>query len=147
MKLKLAKYGADQAEVVNQSISNQWQGLFDLRKAKPAPGEKPEKTDKQKAADSAAFQAEEERNIRYWDSVLEEPLGKLKLAEALLARYTVTEFDPDRLDKLEFLRGRVGDLIRESDPAKVVGDSGLCGMIRQLFGERGINRLKQRVLA
>ena len=32
--LKLAKYGADQSEVVSQSISNQWQGLFDLKKSK-----------------------------------------------------------------------------------------------------------------
>ena len=51
--LKLAKYGADQSEVVSQSISNQWQGLFELKKSKPMPGEKVEKTDKQKAADLA----------------------------------------------------------------------------------------------
>jgi hypothetical protein len=43
--LKLAKYGADQSEVVSQSISNQWQGLFELKKSKPMPGEKVEKTD------------------------------------------------------------------------------------------------------
>ena len=48
MQMKLAKFGDDQEEVVNQSISNQWQGVFDLRKTKP--GEKPVKTDKQVAA-------------------------------------------------------------------------------------------------
>ena len=35
MQMKLAKFGDDQEEVVNESISNQWQGLFDLRKTKP----------------------------------------------------------------------------------------------------------------
>ena len=52
--LKLAKYGDDQAEVVDQSIANQWQGLFDLQKKKLAPGEKPQKTREQKAADDFA---------------------------------------------------------------------------------------------
>lgn len=38
-QLKLAAYGEDQAEVVEQSIANGWQGLFEPRKA----AKKPEK--------------------------------------------------------------------------------------------------------
>ena len=56
MKLKLQRYGDDQAAVVDQSISNQWQGLFDLKKTKTAFGEKPVKTEKQVAADQAWFE-------------------------------------------------------------------------------------------
>lgn len=41
--VKLAKYGEQQEEVVEQSVSNQWQGLFDLQVVKPMPGEKPKK--------------------------------------------------------------------------------------------------------
>ena len=41
MKVKLARYGSQQDAVVSQSIENQYQGLFDLKVSKPAPGEKP----------------------------------------------------------------------------------------------------------
>jgi len=53
MKLKLSRYGADQDAVVNQSISNQWQGLFELKdKKKP---DRPQKSPEQRAADDAMF--------------------------------------------------------------------------------------------
>ena len=52
-KLKLQRFGDDQAAVVDQSIANGWQGLFDLKKKKT--GEKPVKTDVQVAKDNEAF--------------------------------------------------------------------------------------------
>jgi len=41
MQMKLVKYGADQDAVVNQSISNQWQGVF-FPKQLPKPSMKTE---------------------------------------------------------------------------------------------------------
>jgi hypothetical protein len=38
MKIKLQRYGTDQAAVVDQSIANQWQGLFDLQEGKASAG-------------------------------------------------------------------------------------------------------------
>ena len=56
MKLKLSRFGADQQAVVDQSIAGQYQGLFELKKAMPRPGEKVEKTDQQKAADQRVLE-------------------------------------------------------------------------------------------
>jgi hypothetical protein len=65
MKLKLSRYGADQDAVVNQSISNQWQGLFELKdKKKP---DRPQKSPEQRAADDAMFIAAQDRASRGWD--------------------------------------------------------------------------------
>jgi hypothetical protein len=139
--LKLSKYGADQSEVVNQSISNQWQGLFELKKAKIAPGEKPEKTDKQKAADLAALEAMESRNRKFWDSVLHDPIMRLRLCDALLARYEIRD-DMDVPDRIDELKDRVAEFIRAADPAKVLGDPHVKSMVWKMFGDRGINRLK-----
>ena len=124
MQMKLAKYGADQDAVVNQSISNQWQGLFDLKVSKPAPGEKPVKTDKQIAADNERWQQMQDRCGREWDRHLADPLAKLKL-----------------------LREQMAGLLREANAAKVYADPHLRSTVWQVFGDRGIARLKQRAAA
>jgi hypothetical protein len=51
-KLKLSRFGNNQAAVVDQSIANGWQGLFAIKQVK---GEKPVKTDKQIEADRQAL--------------------------------------------------------------------------------------------
>lgn len=145
MQMKLAKFGDDQEEVVNESISNQWQGLFDLRKTKP--GEKPVKTDKQVAADNERWQAAQDRNAREWDKRLGEPLAKLKLADALLARYNVRSDEPGHDERMEWLRERVADLLRESDAKLVAGDPCLVAMICQVWGERGVKKIRARAAA
>lgn len=147
MQMKLAKFGAEQEEVVNQSISNQWQGLFDLRKTKLALGEKPVKTDKQVAADNERWQQTQDRNAREWDKRLGEPLGKLKLADALLARYNVRSDEPGHDERMEWLQERVADLVREADPKLVAGDPCLVAMICQLWGERGVKKIHARAAA
>jgi len=145
MQMKLAKFGNDQEEVVNQSISNQWQGLFDLRKTKL--GEKPVKTDKQVAADNERWQQAQDRNAREWDKRLGEPLAKLKLADALLARYNVRNDEPGHDERMEWLRERVADLLRESDAKLVAGDPCLIAMICQFWGERGVKKIHARAAA
>ena len=147
MQMKLAKYGADQDAVVNQSISNQWQGLFDLKVLKPAPGEKPVKTDKQIAADNERWQQMQDRCGREWDRRLAEPLAKLKLADALLARYMVRQDEVGHDERMEWLREQMAGLLREANAAKVYADPHLRSTVWQVFGDRGIARLKQRAAA
>jgi hypothetical protein len=147
MKLKLARYGDDQAAVVEQSISNQWQGLFELKKSKPGFGEKPVKTDKQVAADNERWQHAQDRNAREWDKRLGEPLAKLKLADALLARYNVRNDELGHDERMEWLRERVADLLRESDAKLVAGDPSLLAMIRQFWSEKGVLKIRARAAA
>ncbi len=147
MQMKLAKFGNDQEEVVNQSISNQWQGLFDLKKSKPGFGEKPVKTDKQVAADNERWQQAQDRNAREWDKRLGEPLAKLKLADALLARYNVRNDEPGHDERMEWLQERVADLLRESDAKLVAGDPSLTAMVCQFWGERGVKKIRARAAA
>ena len=147
MQMKLVKYGADQDAVVNQSISNQWQGLFDLQRSKPVPGEKPVKTDKQIAAENERFAADEHRCVKGWDQRLAEPLAKLKLADALFARYMVRQDEIGHEERMEWLRDQMAGLLREANAAKVYGDPHLRSTVWQVFGDRGIARLKQRAAA
>jgi hypothetical protein len=141
MKLKLTRYGADQAAVVDQSISNQWQGLFDLKdKKKP---DKPQKSPEQKAADDAMFLAAQERAAKAWDKLEPTPLNKLKLCDALWARYTIHE-DADTAEKLEWLRGVIGLHLREANAREVLDNPNLTTMVFALFGPRGLNRLRER---
>ena len=141
MKLKLSRFGADQQAVVDQSIAGQYQGLFELhKKAAPRPGEKVEKTDKQKAADVARHAEQDAWNARGWDKLEPTPLNRLKLCEAYLARLTIS---PDA-DAMERLRDSTAAALRVADAAEVLGHPHLMSMVRQLFGERGLNRLKAR---
>jgi hypothetical protein len=140
MKLKLSRFGADQDAVVEQSIANQYQGLFELKKAAPRPGEKVEKTDKQRAADVARHAEQDDWNARAWGKLEPTPLNRLKLCEAYLARLTISP-DPDAMERL---RDSTAAALRSADAAEVLGHPHLMSMVRQLFGERGLNRLKAR---
>jgi len=139
-KLKLSRFGADQQAVVEQSIANQYQGLFELKKAAPRPGEKVEKTDKQRAADVARHAEQDDWNARAWGKLEPTPLNRLKLCEAYLARLTIS---PDA-DAMERLRDSTAAALRSADAAEVLGHPHLMSMVRQLFGERGLNKLKKR---
>ena len=140
MKMKLARFGADQAAVVDQSIANQWQGLFEIKKTSPRPGEKPEKTDKQKAADIARHAEQDEWAAKAWGKQEPTPLHRLKLCDAYLARLT---FSDDK-DAIERLRDAAAAALRIADAIEVLNDPHLVGMVRQLFGERGLGRLRER---
>jgi len=139
MKLKLSRFGADQDAVVEQSIAGQYQGLFELHK-KARPGEKVEKTDKQKAADISRHAEQDDWNARVWNKQEPTPLNRLKLCEAYLARLTINP-DPDALERL---KDSTAAALRVADAVEVLGHPHLSSMVRQLFGERGLNRLKNR---
>ena len=146
MQLKLSKFGADQAEVVDQSIANQWQGLFEPKRAKPQPGEKPKKSAEQIQADDAAFTAQKERAARHWDEIKDTPFGRLKLADGLWSRYTI-ERDLDTDDKLDWLKGVIAKELRQVDAAQVLNDPNLTTMVICFFGPGGVKRLKDRAEA
>ena len=144
MQVKLARYGKDQAEVVNQSISNQWQGLFDLKKSKTA--EKPVKTEKQIAADAEALAWANSQSERYWQNLEPNAYNRLKLCDALWARYTINP-DQHTAERLEWLNDVIGLHLRDADPAQVLGDPGLRAMVWCFYGSRGIERLKAKAAA
>jgi hypothetical protein len=139
MKLKLSRFGADQDAVVEQSIAGQYQGLFELHK-KARPGEKVEKTDKQKAADISRHAEQDSWNAKVWNAQEPTALNRLKLCEAYLARLTINP-DPDALERL---KDSTAAALRVADAVEVLGHPHLSSMVRQLFGERGLNRLKNR---
>lgn len=145
MKVKLARYGSQQDAVVSQSIENQYQGLFDLKVSKPAPGEKPVKSDKQIAAENERFAADQSRNEAFWDKYgLRDDLGRLKLCEALLARYTLRSDEIGHGERMEWLRNRVAEALREVPAQPVTNEPSLMSMIRSLWGEKGVYRIKAR---
>jgi hypothetical protein len=140
MKLKLSRFGADQQAVVEQSIAGQYQGLFELKKAAPRTGERAEKTDKQRSADTARHAEQDEWNAKGWNAQEPTSLNRLKLCEAYLARLTISP-DPDALERL---KDSTAAALRSADAAEVLGHPHLNSMVRQLFGERGLNKLKKR---
>lgn len=80
-------------------------------------------------------------SIKYWESVRHTVMGQLRMADALLARYS----DPIAYDfQIQRLRGEVGERLRVADAATVLSDPHIISMVRQLFGERGVQRLKDR---
>jgi hypothetical protein len=139
-KLKLSRFGADQDAVVQQSIANGWQGLFPLKTQK---SEKPVKTDAQVAKDNEAFIRQQDYAIKGWELREPDPLGKLRLCEALLARYTIDP-DPDTPERMEWLKQVASMHIRACDPKDIWNDPHVLGMIRQLFGEPGYRRIRER---
>lgn len=143
MKLKLSRYGNDQAEVVDQSIANQWQGLFDLKKTL-APGEKPKKTREQIAADDANWQWKMQQAEKTAHSIAADPIGELRMLDAVLARLTFQQDDPSYHDRLEQLKSKAAAKIGALDPKVILGHPDLRGMVRQLWGERGVTRLTMR---
>jgi hypothetical protein len=92
---------------------------------KPAPEPAPDRT-------SWAQKASAE----FWSSVTD-PAGRLRFYAARLAR-----LDRSRLDAF---RAEVGAVIRETDPKVVLDDPHVVGMVRELFGERGVMRLREKV--
>jgi hypothetical protein len=71
-----------------------------------------------------------------WNSAVQEsPLNRLKFYDAQLAR------------GVEVNRDRVAELIREAGAAAVLSDRDTIGLVRQLWGERAVEKLRARVKA
>jgi hypothetical protein len=84
------------------------------------------------------LQHQEKKILDHWEeSFKANPIQRLKYLDAVLARTTEAE-------KVERIKWRVAELIRESDARSILGDPHLVTMIRYLYGERGLARLKER---
>ena len=72
----------------------------------------------------------------YWaESVTQNPLNRLRLLDAKLARPNAD---------VDSIKGRAAELIREIGAVKVLSDPDCVSLVRQLFGERGVTRLRER---
>jgi hypothetical protein len=88
-----------------------------------------------------------EANVRYWESVKDNPFHKLRLADAYLARINVGEWT-QRYERVSWLKNYVGDILRSMpDVKEAYGDPHVRAMVRELWGEPGVTRLKGRAEA
>jgi len=149
IETKLLTFGAAQAEVVAQAIKSKWRNLYPL-KAKVVihpemvlPGQK---TEKHKQFDLHQFDSQNERSTAQWNKLEPTPLNSLKKCEAILSRYNVTG-DSLNVEKMAQLSEVVAGHIRNCDPNDVLGEPNLHVMVRQLFKEAGVRRLKERAAA
>jgi hypothetical protein len=68
-----------------------------------------------------------------WNELVQQsPLNRLRFYDAQLAR------------GIEVNKDRVAELIREVGPAAVLSDRDVIGLVRQLWGERAVERLRER---
>lgn len=87
---------------------------------------------------------EVQRSRAYWDeAVRQSPLQRLRYYDARLAR---AGFSGDPAER-ERVKERVAELIREVGASVVLTDPDVISMVRELFGERGVQRLKDRATA
>ena len=72
-------------------------------------------------------------NSATWNELVRQsPLNRLRFYDAQLAR------------GIDVNRDRVAELVREAGPAAVLSDRDAIGLVRQLWGERAIEKLRQR---
>jgi len=142
--LKLSQYGDDQEQVVQQSVANQWTGLFDLKKSKPGPGEKPTKTREQVAADTARWEWQMRDAEKSAYAIASDEIGALRMMDAILARLSFQQEDPHYNDRFETFRHRLGEMLAACDASKAYGDPHVRSMVLQVYGIRGVNRLASR---
>ncbi len=79
-----------------------------------------------------------------WEKVIGKPLGKLKLASAYLARIDTIRDAEMRTERTDWLKERVGGLLREADPAAVLADLECWRLVLRLFSAAGLRRLELR---
>ena len=71
-------------------------------------------------------------NLATWnDLVRQSPLNRLRFYDAQLAR------------GIDVNKDRVAELVREAGAAAVLSDRDAIGLVRQLWGERAVERLKR----
>jgi|LakMenEpi03Aug12_release.lakeMendotaPanAssembly.Ray.scaffolds.fasta_scaffold02204_27 hypothetical protein len=85
------------------------------------------------------LQHQEKKILDHWEESFKvSPIQRLKYLDALLARTTDTE-------RTESIKWRVAELLREVDAGQVLGEPQLVTMVRYLFGEKGLKRLREKV--
>lgn len=143
---RLSEMGDDdvQQAAVDQSVSNNWSGLFEPSAKKPKPGEKPVKSKEMVAADDRRFEHQTYENSKMWEELARDSIGKLRQIDAMLARLQFQHDDPNFLEKLSGLREMAARHLRDCDAKLAYGDPHIRAMVRELWGEAGVNRLRER---
>ena len=96
----------------------------------------PTKTKSEEPKPSHNLEHQFHSNQAMWNSAVQEsPLNRLKFYDAQLAR------------GVDVNRDRVAELIREAGAAAVLSDRDTIGLVRQLWGEKAVERLRARVKA
>jgi hypothetical protein len=95
------------------------------------------------ATSAVDLERQNQHSAREWEKLQPTPFNRLKLCEALWARYTVVP-DYDIFEKMDWLKGVIAMHIRAADPKEVLGDPGLRTMVWCFFGEGGVERLKAK---
>jgi hypothetical protein len=142
--LKLSRFGDDQEGVVEQSVANGYQGLFELKKSKPAPGEKPKKTREQIAADDLNWQWQVQRAEKTAHQLSADPISELRMLDAVLARLSFQQEDLSYSERYERLKSVIAEKISQAPAAAVLGDPHLRSMVLQLWNDRGVKKLIAR---
>lgn len=132
-------------EVVRQCVGN-WQRYG---KRFPMPGDLRPATEKAAIVkgDDAAYNHAVTANQRHWEESVAElgDIARLLLADSLLGRYMIGDPPAAEIrDRVDFLRNKVGEILRRVDARKVVDDPRALSLVRQLFGEPGFDRLRER---
>lgn len=143
---KLAGFGDEDAQqaAVDESISNNWSGLFAARPKKLLPGEKPVKSREMVAADDRRFEHQTRENQKMWEELAQESIGKLRQIDAMLARLQFSHEAEDFLERLSDLREMAARHLRDCDAKRAYGDPHIRALVRELWGESGVNRLRER---
>lgn len=86
----------------------------------------------EKAKPSHNLEHQLHSNLATWNELVRQsPLNRLRFYDAQLAR------------GIEVNRDRVAELVREAGPAAVLSDRDVIGLIRQLWGEKAVEKLKR----
>ena len=86
----------------------------------------------EKAKPSHNLESQFHSNLATWNDLLRQsPLNRLRFYDAQLARGINVDKD------------RVAELVREAGPAAVLSDRDAIGLVRQLWGERAVEKLKR----
>ena len=141
--VKLSQMGEDQEAVVDESISNNWAGLFPLKKVLQ-PGEKPKKTKQQVEADNVRDEWMQSQALKSAQAIAQTPIGALRMLDAVYARLLFQQEEPSFPERLEAFRDRVASALAAAPAKDAAGDPHILTMVRGLWGERGVNRLRDR---
>lgn len=139
--VKLSQMGEGQSEAVDESISNNWSGVFPLKRTL-SPGEKPKKTKQQIEADGARNEWLMGQAQKGVDAAAQTSIGRLRLLDGVLARVTMREqVDPETM---EALRDRIASEMTSCDPVVAYNDPTVRSMVMQIWGPRGVAKMERR---
>ena len=139
--VKLSQMGEDHEAVVDESISNNWSGIFPLKRVL-SPGEKPKKTKAQVEADGQRNEWLMSQAQKGVDAAAQSSIGRLRLLDGVLARVTMREeIDPT---VMENLRDRIASEMSACDPVVAYNDPTVRSMVMQIWGPRGVAKMERR---